>query len=74
MRKTVNETYIRAFGENLRKIRQNKKMSMQILAYTINVEYSQISRIELGKINTSISTIYEIAQALDVPVKDLFEF
>ena len=74
MRKTVNETYIRAFGENLRKIRQNKKMSMQTLAYTINVEYSQISRIELGKINTSISTIYEIAQALDVPVKDLFEF
>ena len=47
---------------------------MQNLAYTINVEYSQISRIELGKINTSIGTLYEIADALEVNLKDLFDF
>ena len=47
---------------------------MQNLAYTINVEYSQISRIELGKINTSISTVFEIAKALDVPIHKFFMF
>lgn len=47
---------------------------MQTLAYTINVEYSQISRIELGKINTSISIAYEIANALEVSIKELFDF
>ena len=47
---------------------------MQTLAYTINVEYSQISRIELGKINTSINTVYEIAVALEVPLKLFFDF
>lgn len=49
-------------------------MSMQTLAYTINVEYSQISRIERGQINTSIGVAYEIAQALEIPIKDLFDF
>ena len=56
MRKEVNENFIKAFGENLRKVRMSKNVSMQTLAYTINVEYSQISRIELGKINTSNSS------------------
>lgn len=74
MRKAVNKSFIISFGKNLRKVRTSKKVSMQTLAYIINVEYSQISRIELGKINTSISTIYEIANALEIPIKDLFDF
>ena len=74
VRKTANEIFIKAFGKNLRKIRLAKEISMQNLAYSINVEYSQISRIELGKINTSDSTAYEIAKALEVPVQDLFNF
>lgn len=74
MRKAVNDIFIKEFGKNLRKIRLSKKMSMQILAYSINVEYSQISRIELGKINTSINTVYEIAEALDVPLHLFFDF
>ncbi|WP_395043793.1 helix-turn-helix domain-containing protein [Flavobacterium sp.] len=74
MRKAVNEIFIKEFGENLRKIRLSKKISMQTLAHTINVEYSQISRIELGKINTTINTIYEISVALEVPLNEFFNF
>lgn len=74
VRKTANEIFIKAFGNNLREIRLAKKISMQNLAYSINVEYSQISRIELGKINTSVSTVYDIAIALEVPLQDLFNF
>ena len=74
MRKAVDESFIIEFGKNLRKIRLSKGISMQNLAYTINVEYSQISRIELGKINTSISTVFEIAKALDVPIHEFFIF
>ena len=74
MRKAVDDSFIIEFGKNLRKIRLSKGISMQNLAYTINVEYSQISRIELGKINTSISTVFEIAKALDVPIHKFFMF
>jgi len=38
------------------------------------MEVSQISRIERGVANTSISNIYFIAEALEVEIKDLFEF
>jgi DNA-binding XRE family transcriptional regulator len=47
---------------------------MQTLSYMINIEYSQISRIELGKINTTINTANEIAKALEIDVKELFDF
>ena len=47
---------------------------MQTLAYMVNVEYSQISRIEHGKINTSLSMVYELALALEIEVKELFDF
>lgn len=39
-----------------------------------DMEYSQLSKIERGVINTTISTVHALAQALDVPEKDLFDF
>lgn len=74
VRKTVNEQFVKEFGLHLRKIRMEKNISMQTLAYMVNVEYSQISRIEHGKINTSISMVYELAIALEIDVKFLFDF
>ena len=74
VRKQVNTAFVIAFGNNLRKLRLAKNISMQNLAYAINVEYSQISRIELGKINTSISTANDIAIALEIPLSELFNF
>ena len=47
---------------------------METLAYEADMEYSQISRIEKGQINTSISTVNVIAKALDVEVYELFKF
>lgn len=74
MRKSVDEIFIKRLGNRIRLLRESREISMQNLAYTINVEYSQISRIELGKINTSIGTLYEIAKALEVPLIELFNF
>ncbi|MBK7636783.1 MAG: helix-turn-helix transcriptional regulator [Saprospiraceae bacterium] len=39
-----------------------------------DVEASQISRIELGKINTSITHAKKIANALGMDLKELFDF
>jgi transcriptional regulator with XRE-family HTH domain len=47
---------------------------MEKLAQLSGLEYSQISDIELGKINTTISTAYQIAKTLEIPAKDLFDF
>jgi len=70
----IDQEFIISFGKNLRKVRESKNMSMQTLADIINIEYSQISRIERGLINTSIGIIYEISKALEIDIKELFNF
>lgn len=74
MKTNIDQEFIISFGKNLRKVRESKNMSMQTLADIINIEYSQISRIERGLINTSIGIIYEISKALEIDIKELFNF
>jgi transcriptional regulator with XRE-family HTH domain len=74
VRKNTNTEFVIIFGENLRRIRKSKKVSMENLAHASNMEYSQISRIEKGQINTSISTVKILADALKVEVYELFKF
>lgn len=69
-----NNEYIKAFGENLRELRKKKGFSMEELAIQADVEYTQIAKIETGKINTTISTAYVIAEALGIDILDLFKF
>ena len=71
---TREEKVIKKFGANLRKIRKQKGISLEELAYCAELEYSQVSRIERGIINTSISQISKIADSLKIPIKDLFDF
>ena len=63
---------IKKFGQNLRKIRKEKGISMQQLAHQAEIELSQIYRIETGKINPKLSTIINIAKALNVNPKEFF--
>lgn len=61
-------------GTRLREIRVDKGLTIEKLALESGIDYTQISRIELGKINTSIYQIYIITKKLDVPMKDIFVF
>lgn len=69
-----NEKVIKAFGKNLRTLRKNKKLSIEQLAYDANLEYSQVARIERGEINTTISSAYALADALEISLSSLFNF
>ncbi len=69
-----DKDFIVAFGKNLQRIRKNKNFTQKDLANDIGVEISQISRIERGVINTSISVVNLIAKALEVEVYELFKF
>lgn len=66
--------FIKLFGENLRVKRLDKKMSQESLAFTSDIPISQVGRIERGEINTTISSVKAIAQSLEIPIKDLFDF
>jgi transcriptional regulator with XRE-family HTH domain len=68
------EDFIKNFGKNLSGMRKERKLSQEELAFKCELEYSQISRIERGVINTSISNVYKIAKALEIHPRDLFDF
>jgi len=61
------------FGENLKRIRKSKGFTQAMLANDLGIEISQISRIERGIINTSVQTIYNISQILEVEVSVFFK-
>jgi transcriptional regulator with XRE-family HTH domain len=69
-----NEEYCKAFGIHLRKLREIKEVSMRQFALMADMEYSQLSKIERGVTNPTISTVLALAEALGVSHTDLFDF
>jgi len=59
-------------GEALKKLRVNNNLSMQELATLAEIEKSQIYRIENGKVDVRISTLYLLADTLKVDVTEFF--
>ncbi|NLK91839.1 MAG: helix-turn-helix transcriptional regulator [Bacteroidales bacterium] len=60
-------------GIRIRNIRKSQGMSQQILAYEVDMEKTNISRIEAGRTNVTIKNLYKIAQALGVTMKDIVD-
>ncbi|OSZ81663.1 hypothetical protein CAP36_07880 [Chitinophagaceae bacterium IBVUCB2] len=69
-----NDAYCKAFGKQLRKLREVKGISMRQFAAEADIEYSQLSKIERGVTNTTISTVLVLAKTLEVEVSELFMF
>ena len=74
MRKKVDKTYLISFGKNLKRVREEKNITQAQLAIDCDVDVSVISRIERGVVNTSLSNLKLIANALNIHLKELFDF
>jgi len=60
-------------GQNLKKIRTQKKMSQGDIARNLGVDRGYISNIENGKKNPTLATVDKLAKALDVPANELLK-
>lgn len=67
------EKILTRFAANLTKLRQAKGLSIRQLAAASGLEYSQIQRIEKGKVNLAFTTLVALAQGLDVDVYVLLQ-
>lgn len=74
MDKQDKKSILITFGANLRRLRLANGFTQEELANELGVEISQISRIERGVINTSITTLYSVSKVLNVDVSELFVF
>ena len=61
-------------GKNIQRIRESKGISQQELAAKCNFEKSNMSRLEAGRVNPTLSTLEKVAKALDVSLAELFTF
>jgi len=64
---------IAILGSNIRKYRKLKGLTIAQLANQMDVDYSQISRMELGKVNTNISMIFAVAEVLEISAYQLLQ-
>jgi transcriptional regulator with XRE-family HTH domain len=67
----MKEIYF-AIGKRIREIRKKQSLTLEELSERANLNWSFVARIETGKAVASVESLVKIAQALNVPVKDLF--
>jgi transcriptional regulator with XRE-family HTH domain len=68
-----NKPLLKAFGARIREFRLSKDLSQENLANLADVPLSQIGRIERGEINSTISTGYALAKALEIEFHELYK-
>ena len=64
---------MRLVGENVKKFRVERNLSQEALANLSGIDWSTISRLERGIVNTSISVLFALADALGVRPSLLLE-
>jgi transcriptional regulator with XRE-family HTH domain len=69
-----DEAGLRAFATHLKKVRAEQGFTQAALADEAGMTTSQVGRIETAFINPTLSTIFQIARALNVPASRLFDF
>ncbi len=69
-----NQEILDRFADRFREVRKSKKLSQEDVAYMSGLSVSQIARIEIGKLNTSVCTLMILATALGVDAGELLRF
>lgn len=66
----TDTTYLKEMGKKIQAIRKSKKLTVRTLGKMCDLDYGTISRIETGKFSSHILTLKNIADKLQVDVKD----
>jgi transcriptional regulator with XRE-family HTH domain len=66
-----NEIILKAFGENLKKLREAKGLATREFADLANIAYSQVWTLESGLGDPSLTTLVAICRTLEVTLDDL---
>jgi len=60
-------------GQNIKKIRKEQQMTLDILAEKSGVSKAMLSQIESQKVNPTVATVWKIARGLDVELESLLK-
>ena len=71
---TSKDKALAKFGSHLRKLREAQGISIHELAARADLEYSQVQKVEKGRINLQLTTILALAEGLDVTPDILLKY
>ena len=70
----INENTIKKLGHKVRIISTDRGLSQEALAEKADLNRSFVGLLERGKTNITIKNLEQIANALDIDIKNLFDF
>ena len=59
----INKSALLIVGAKIREVRNSKGISIENLANTSGMDYSQLARMETGQVNFTISYLFRVAEA-----------
>lgn len=62
---------LKKVGLKIKQLRTEKGISQLALGIEVDIEKSNISRLESGRVNVKILTLYKIAEALNISTSEL---
>lgn len=66
--------YFIALGNRIKELRLLKNISQTEIAYNCGFDKSNYNTIESGKRNPTLASLLKIAKALNISLKELFDF
>lgn len=73
-REKEDEIYLKKLGERIATIRKEKGITQVDLSYKIEIEKTNMRRIEAGNTNPTILMLKKICAAMDMTVSELLDF
>ena len=70
----MKDDICKLFATKLQEIRTSKKLTKSKLSELAGLDISYIGKIKRCEKSPNLRTIAKLAQALEIPVKDLFDF
>ena len=68
----IYRTVVRSFGLRLRRLRQERELTLEAAAEKSALDWKHWQKIESGSLNFTLVTLTRIAKGLKVSLKDLF--
>lgn len=67
------ETNPPAIGKNIQRLRNSRKLTLNVLSERSGVSKAMLSQIESDKVNPTVATVWKIARGLNVELNDLLD-
>ena len=71
--KTMDKCLLKSFGQKIKKLRQDKKLSQEAFAEIVGVHRTYIGMIERGEKNITLENINKLAIAFNISLSELFK-